>query len=186
VFPKPYPPAVAACLLAVATLVLAAGGAAAKSLDIAAFYGKWQGHAMSESDISVHFQMTSRDIGIEIEPSTHGFKLTWNTVQRQRGDPNNPVEKLKSTTIRFREARAGVWRGISSRDPLHAVEPYAWAHIVRQTLVVTVLQIELDGSHELQIYRRTITGGPMELEFTRIVNGRQVRTAKGRLIKVGN
>ncbi len=170
----------------VATLVLAAGGAWAKDLEIAAFFGKWEGHALSESDISIHFKMTSRDIGIEVEPAAHGFKLTWQTVQRQRGDPSNPTEKLKSTTIRFRELRANVWRGLATRDPLHAVEPFAWAHMDGQTLVVTMLQINVDGSHELQIYRRTITGGPMELEFTRIVDGRQVRTARGRLIKIGN
>ena len=185
-FSLPQLPTAAVRCLAVAMLVLAAAGAAAKDLEIAAFYGKWEGHALSESDISVHFQLTSRDIGVEVRPEGGGFTLTWNTVQRQRGDPDNPSEKLKSTTIRFEAARPGVWRGSGPRDPLDTTEPYAWAHVDGPTLVVNLLQIEPDGSHEVQVYRRTITGGPMELEFTRIVDGRRVRTAKGRLIKVAD
>ena len=44
--------------------------------------------------------------------------------------------------------------------------------------------IGADGRPELQVYRRTLTGGFMKLEFTRIVDGTTVRNARGRLIKV--
>lgn len=46
------------------------------------------------------------------------------------------------------------------------------------------MRIGTDGRPELQVYRRTLTGGFMKLEFTRIVDGSAVRSAKGRLIKV--
>ena len=169
----------------IASLSLLAGTARAQNLDIAAFYGTWEGNALSESQISVHFRLTSRDIGVTVKRTPDGFSLMWNTVQRQRGDPNNPQEQLKATTIEFREVRPGLWQGADNRDPISG-QPYAWAHIDAQTLVVSILQIYPEGSHEIQVYRRTLTGGFMELEFSRVVDGRQVRTAKGRLVKVGN
>lgn len=181
-----YPRWTAGGLLAIAAIAIAATTAAAEDLDIAAFLGKWQGHALSESDISVDFQLTRRDIDVDIKARGSGFKLTWNTVQRQRGDPDKPIEKLRSTTIDFREVRTGVWRDVNARDPLGAPQPYAWARIDGRTLVVTVLQIEADGSDELQIYRRTLSGGLMELQFIRIVDGHQVRTARGRLGRVAD
>ena len=173
-------------VVALAALVSLAGaaGARAQNVDIAAFYGTWEGNAISESEISVHFQLTNRDIGVQMRPVANGFSLTWNTVQRQRGDPANPREELKETSLQFRQARPGLWESTSNRDPLGSGEPYAWAVLDRQTLAVHLLQIAADGRPELQIYRRTLSGAFMELEFNRIVDGRQVRNAKGRLVKV--
>ncbi len=181
-----YPRRAAGGLLAIAAIAIAATTAVAQDLGIAAFFGKWQGHALSESDISADFQLTRRDIDVEIEASRSGFKLAWNTVQRQRGDRDKPTENLRSTSIDFRKARAGVWRDVQARDPLDAPQPYAWARNDGRTLVVTVLQIEPDGSDELQVYRRTLTGGLMELNFIRIVDGHQVRSARGRLGRVAD
>ena len=167
-------------------LLLAVGTARAQDIDISAFFGTWEGNAISESEISVYFRLTNRDIGVTVKPSGDGFTLGWNTVQRQRGDPDNPKEVLKQTTLEFREQRPGVWQAAGNRDPLTSGEPYAWAFVERQTLVVNLLQIRPGGEPELQVYRRTLTGTFLELEFTRIVDGRQARTAKGRLIKVAN
>lgn len=172
-------------LLALA-LWLFAGAASAQTTSIAAFFGTWEGNALSESDISVNFKLTSRDIGVTIEPSGGGFTLSWNTVQRQRGDPSNPKEQLKATKLTFNPVRAGVWQSTQNGDPVSGGEPYAWAYIDDQSLVVNILQVYPDGHHEIQVYRRTLTGGLMELVFNRIVDGKHVRSAKGRLIKVSN
>jgi hypothetical protein len=171
---------------AVLLLSLAAGAARAQDIEISAFYGNWQGNAVSESNISVYFRLTNRDIGVTVQPISGGFTLSWNTVQRQRGNPDDPKEVLKATKIDFHELRPGVWQGSGNRDPLSSSEPYAWAFMEHQTLVVNLLQIRADGEPELQVYRRTLNGAFMELEFTRVVDGRQTRTAKGRLIKIGN
>ena len=163
-----------------------ATNAAATDLTIAHFAGAWKGTAISESEISIHFQLTSRDIGVEVRPHDGGFTLTWNTVQRQKGDPSNPEERLKSTTLEFAAERPGVWRGADSADPLGSDGIYSWAFVRETTLVVNTLRILADGSHEMQIYRRSLSGTGMALEFTRIVDGEPVRSVKGRLIKVAN
>lgn len=161
--------------------------AAAKDVDIAAFFGNWEGNAVSESEISLYFRLTSRDIGVEVRPAGDGFSITWKTVQRQKGDPNNPVEKLKSATTTYRPLRPGVWAAEDNADPLtHPGGTYSWAYVRDNTLVVKSLAIGADGSHEMQIYDRTLTGTGMALRFVRLQDGEEVRTAKGRLIKVAN
>ncbi len=171
-------------ILLLLALVVGAAPAQATSAKIQAFFGKWEGNAVSESRISVNFQLTVRDINVEVGPSGGGFLLTWRTVQRQKGSPSDPKEVLRETTLDFQPVRAGIWRAGDSRDPLVDKGAYAWAFIDDQTLVVNVMRIGTDGRPELQVYRRTLTGGFMKLEFTRIVDGSAVRSAKGRLIKV--
>ncbi len=166
-------------------LLLLASPARAKDLNIAAFFGTWQGNALSESEISANFQLTTRDIGVKIAGDSNGFTITWKTVQRQRGDPKQPSERLKQTSMQFQQLRQGVWKARNAGDPLASGAPYAWAHIERQSRVISVLQIYADGGHEVQVYRRSLANGMMHLTFTRSVDGEQVRTAKGRLVKIG-
>lgn len=173
-------------LIAGLIMLLLAGPAAAKDIAIAAFFGVWEGNAVSESDISLYFRLTSRDIGVEVRPAGDGFALTWKTVQRQKGDPGNPTEELKSTTTTYRLVRPGVWAAEGNGDPLTASEPYSWAYVRDNALVVKSMAIRADGSHEMQIYERVLTGTGMELKFTRLQDGTAVRSARGRLIKVAN
>lgn len=170
-------------------LLLLPGSASAADLGIAAFEGMWQGNSVSESAVSANFQLTSRDIDVTIRAGGGGgFNIVWNTVQRQKGDPNNPRAKLKSTKMQFAPLRAGVWRGADNSDPLttasSAASPYAWAYIKDRGLRIVTLRIYPDGRHETQIYNRTLSGTGMVLEFVRNVDGVQVRQASGRLIKV--
>ena len=170
--------------LAVCVLLLLAPAATAANLSIAAFQGKWQGSAVSESDISVHFRLTSRDIDVELRARSDGFDITWNTVQRQKGDPNDPKEVLKSTSLTFHSVGPNLWAGAGNGDPLTSGAPYVWATVRDRTLIISSLRIYADGRHELQIYRRTLSGTGMTLEFERLVDGESVRRASGRLVKV--
>ena len=157
----------------------------ARNLGIAAFEGAWQGNAVSESAISSNFRLTSRDIDIIVRGANDGgFSITWNTVQRQKGDPNNPREELKSTSMQFSPVRHNVWRNTNNNDPVSLPTPYAWAFIKDRTLEIVTVQIYKDGNHETQIYRRTLSGTGMTLEFSRTLNGKPGRSASGRLVKV--
>ena len=177
------------CLILLPILLLGplTTAAMAADLGIAAFEGVWKGNAVSESEVSANFQLTSRDIDVTVRSdSSGGFTIVWNTVQRQKGDPNNPREKLKSTEMQFASQRPGVWRGMSNGDPLNGAKPYAWAYLKDRSLNIITLQIYADGRHETQTYRRTLSGTGMVLDFIRNVDGEQVRRASGRLIKVEN
>lgn len=158
--------------------------AAAADLEIAAFHGRWQGTAISETDRSITFAVTARDLDVSIQPSGTGFRLAWTTIRRQKGDPNNPQLEKVEQSLTFVPAGQKVWRAEGSADPLSA--PFGWAGIRGQTLTVNVLTLGAGGSYEVQSFERKLTGGGMELEFDRIVDGEKVRTARGRLVKVAN
>jgi hypothetical protein len=170
---------------ALAAGVLAAGAALAREVGIAAFYGRWQGGGLSESEISVHFQVSSRDLDVHIRPEGDGFAITWTTIQRQKGPADNPTPVNKTTSMTFvPTGKPNVWRAREATDPLAG--PFAWATLRGQTLTVNSMAVDANGGFELQIYQRTLTGNGMELDYTRIKDGDQVRTAKGRLVKYAN
>ena len=174
-------------LLALVLLALPFAGVAAQgTVSISAFYGKWSGSGVSESNVSLYFRLTSRDLDVSIAPQGDGFVVDWTTVQRQRGDPENPTPERKSSVLRFVPTdRPNVWRATGSSDPL-LDELYAWARLQGQTLTVHTLAITEDGGYEMQVYTRTLSALGMNLEFVAFRNGEERRTAKGRLVKVAN
>jgi len=164
--------------------IFALGAAAQedKPLPIDAFKGEWRGNAISESEVSVYFQVTARDVIVRVTPQGEDrFDLMWATVLRQEGDPNNPTEELKDTTISF-EKRGNVWWGVDSGDPAKG-EQLQWAKIEGNTLVVSLFTVTERGDSELQTYRRSLSDMGMTLSYSRIQDGKLVRTAKGRLVK---
>ncbi len=175
--------------LAATTLIVVAFAASAwaqSTVSINAFYGKWSGSAISESNISVNFRLTARDMDVEVRPSGDGFTVLWTTVLRQRGNPNDPTPERRSTELRFEPTdKPNVWRAVGSTDPL-VDERFAWARIAKQTLTVHLMVIRDDGGYDLQVYDRTLKPTGMDLEFTAFRDGTARRTAKGRLVKVAN
>lgn len=168
-----------------ALLIALMPGVASAQIRIDAFFGQWKGSGVSESEISANFHMTVRDLEVIVKPAPdNGFAISWSTVQRQKGDPDNPTEAVKATTLTFAASGEGAWRA-SGGDPM-AGGQLAWARMEENTLILSTFQVSGDGHGEYQVYRRTLSGSGMELEFIRIEDGRQIRTAKARLIKYSN
>lgn len=171
---------------ALAILALSATVARAQNLPIAAFYGHYQGSGIAESADSLYFGVTMRDLDVVIEPSSQGFFVTWTTVIRQGGDPNNPDVRRKGTEIEFlKTSNPLLFQSRTSRDPLDGGQ-LAWARIEKQTLHVYLMAIDEKGVYSVQIYSRTLTGAGMELVFRRITDGQAVREVRARLVKVSN
>ena len=172
--------------LVVAALV-SMGAALAQERDLAiqAFAGQWQGSAISESTVSIHFGLTVRDLDVNIRPVGGGFEIDWTTILRQKGDPESPTVVRKSNRrMRFAPtAVPSVFRGADSSDPL-AGGPYAWAAIRGHTLSINVLTIAADGALTMQIYDRTLSPLGMALSFRRLVDGAIERTVDGKLVKI--
>ena len=154
----------------------------AKDLPISAFRGDWRGNAISESNISVNFPITSRDIDVSIKPNENGdFTITWRTLLRQKGSPDSPKETLKETTLTFvKTDQPNVWKDSKGGD-VYAGDSISWAQLKKQTLTVYVMAISDSGDYDMQIYKRTLNGINMELDFTAIRDGAIRRTAQGRL-----
>ncbi|MDF1736138.1 MAG: hypothetical protein P1U37_12685 [Minwuia sp.] len=178
-------------MLAAATVLVplaVASPAMAKDLSIKAFQGLWKGSAVSESEVSSHFRVTARDLDVEIRPfAVGGFSLRWSTVLRQAGDPNAPKEELKQAAVAFipDPTRSNVWREDRTVDPMSG-EAVHWARISDQTLTVYSLGVREDGKADLQVYDRTLSALGMKLKFTRLIDGEEVRSASGQLVKHAN
>src|SRR5690606_24667819 len=101
-----------------AILFLSPATTMAEDLTITAFKGNWRGSAVSETNTSVTFPLTSRDIDVRIAPKESGdFDITWRTLMRQKGTADKPEEVLKETTLTFvRTDRPNVWRAAVSGD----------------------------------------------------------------------
>jgi hypothetical protein len=173
----------AGLLFGIAVLSSAAQAQSTKDVPINAFYGKWIGSGVSQTEESIAFAYTHRDLNVTINPVGNGFSVAWVTVQRQKGDPNKPTETRKATTMTFVPiGRPNVWRATGSLDPMGG-SAYSWARLKGQTLTLHSFQVQPDGSYELQVYERTLTGLGMQLEYSRILDGETTRTVRGQLTK---
>lgn len=155
----------------------------AQDLPVTAFFGKFSGGGVAENDDSIYFAVTARDFDVEIGPAPGGFQVTWTSVIRRGGSPDQPRVRKKSTTKAFvPSATRGVYRATNSGDPLSGQE-LAWARVTGNTLLIYLMVLDERGAYQIQRYARKLSGTGMELTFTRVKDGEKVREVKGRLIK---
>lgn len=171
-------------LLLISTLLIAVP---ASAQDYAAFLGHWKGSGISETDDSIYFAVTVRDMDVQIEAvDDTAFRLTWTTVTRESGDPNNPDIKRKSASFIFRSnGTPGVYMAEEMGDPLKS-EPVWWSRVDGDSLYTYMMTIREDGTWQVQKYTRTVTGLGMSLTYQRITDGEAERQVRGRLVKHGN
>ena len=177
----------AAVVLALVLLSSAMPGAkAAEQLPLEAFYGNFQGSGIARTDASDYFGLTLRDFDVTIRPQGAGMSISWTTVLRQGGDPDNPDVRRKSNSLDFVPSDLpGVYRAASSGDAL-AGQPLAWAYVNGYTLTVHSLVVLEGGGYVMQTYQRTLSDMGMALEFISIKNGETARRVEGRLTKRTN
>lgn len=152
--------------------------------DFSIFTGHWKGSGISETEDSIYFAVTVRDMDVVISPVDNGgFSLSWTTVTRESGDPNNPDIKRSDATIIFRPTGVpGVYRDEAIGDPLKS-EPVWWSRVEGDSLYTYMLRIRENGTWQVQKYIRTITGQGMTLTYQRISDGEAERQVRGRLVK---
>ncbi len=166
--------------------VLAAPGAAKAVDDISfdAFYGKWKGNAVAEEPPGAFLGFTSRDLDIAIGPKGDGFNLSWTTIIYPE-EEGKEIRRRNASIDFLPSDKAGVFRAVGLEDP-HSEAGYVWARIEGQTMRVNSLTIDERGRYTLQVYKRTLTGRGMELDFVSITEDLPQRTVKGRLVKFAN
>jgi hypothetical protein len=171
-------------LFALSAPASAKPAAVASPVALKDFFGEWRGVAKAMSETDEDFSSTNRDLALSISPSAlGGFRLSWSTVQRQKGDPSAPTEVMKSTTVEFiPTAEANRWQSKQQAN-VYAGGILYWARLDADTLTVTTFTIASDGKPEMQTYRRRLTGGRMKLEFTNVRDGEVQRVVSGDLKK---
>lgn len=179
-------PRLAAGLLCILLWVVGGSAVSAQELNLPAFFGQWQGTGISETDDSIYFRVTSRDMDVRIGANDQGgFNIEWATVQRQRGAADDPQAQRRTTALTFLPTgRRNVWKAADAGDPMSGT--YAWAALQGRTLTINTFVIAPDGGFRLHVYNRTLSGLGMELDFVAIADGEPARSVKARLVKVGN
>lgn len=156
----------------------------ATAQDFGPFLGHWKGSGISETEDSIYFAVTVRDMDVVIEPvDDNAFRLTWTTITRESGDPNNPEVESRSASITFRATGdAGVYRDEAVGNPL-ANDPVWWSRIEGDVLFTYMMRIREDGTWQVQKYTREISGQGMTLTYERFTDGEPDREVRGRLVK---
>jgi len=168
------------------TLIASGRSVVAADIGIEAFRGHFVGAGISRTEASDYFGLTVRDFDITIVPAGDGFSISWTTVLREGGTPNEPNIRRKSASLSFVPSRrAGIWHASDAKDPL-AGGPAAWAYIEETSLMVHSLTIADDGNYAVQTYRRKLTDLGMELTFVSVRSGETTRMVEGRLTKSSN
>jgi len=171
-------------VLSAAMLAMVAGAHAA-SVDFTAFFGEYEGGAVSENDGEVR----KRDLRVKISAFRNGFTVNWISVTKR---PNGKL-KRKEYAINFLPTRrANIFRSGERKDlfgnavpmdPLKG-DPYVWARIHDETLTVHALHVLEDGGYEMQTYARTRTAEGLSLSYSRVRDGEVLRTVTGTLTEV--
>ncbi|WP_169544458.1 hypothetical protein [Sneathiella aquimaris] len=151
-----------------------------------AFEGVWEGTAISESNTSLNFALTSRDMDVEIRPTAdRGFMINWRTLLRQDGEPGKPDEVVRETKRQYVPTEnKKIWHATGKSDLLSG-DTVSWAVLKGQKLTIYSVAMNKSGGYDMLVYDRTLTGLGMKLEFKALRNGNLRRTASGTLIRSG-
>lgn len=149
-----------------------------------AFVGEYAGTAES----TINGKKINRILDVSISESGKGFQVDWTTIAQKA---SGKIKK-KSYSIKFipthrknifsSAMKPNFFGGEMALDPLKG-HPYVWARIVDKTLTVYALHVTDDGGYELQIYDRTRTDIGLNLKFTRLRDGKPMRSIQGSLVK---
>lgn len=170
------------CVLAIALGTISAVFAA--SYSIKPFIGTYEGEALSDTRGG---QISKRDINVEIKPfKRSGFTVDWMTIRHKsdgelsRKKYSISFEPTKRPGIYSSAMRTNMFGDEVPHDPLKG-DPLVWAKIEGESLIVYVMIITEEGGYEMQTYRRTLTDVGMQLEFSRVGDGKPLRIVTGEL-----
>lgn len=167
------------------TLLLFGLGADAGAQPYQKFIGEYEGTGIIDPDGSLE----TRDIRVKIDETDKGFKVTWVSVSRGGGGRS----KRKSYTVEFQPSkRNGIYSAamrtdmFGNRVPLDplAGDPYVWARIDGNALIVYAMLINDEGGYEMQVYKRTLTPTGLDLSYSRVRDGEKLRTVTAELKRI--
>ena len=174
-------------ILGMFLLLLSPAGALAASLE--QFFGSFEGSVVLDEAVDGVVSEDARKTLVEIAESDDGFKLDWTTIITKSSGKTKSV----NYSIQFLPTEAGGTYSSAMRKnmfgkwiPLNPLkgEPYVWARLEGETLSVYALIIREDGGYEMQQYDRTLLpNGNLDLVFTRVKDGKPLKTIRGVLAR---
>jgi hypothetical protein len=167
-----------------AAVMLCVAAGAAYAADPAKFFGKYKGEVTTtvsakQADVGAKREST---VDIKAAPET-GFLVYWTTEFLAR--PAGP-DKVRATSLHFLPTtNPNVWRSERTGDPLYG-QALIWAQILDKSMTIYATIIPKEGHPVMSIYRRTLNGDDLALEYERIEDGKRTTVVTGTLKKEKN
>ena len=130
--------------------------------------------------------LAKRDLEVSVRRERGGFSLKWTTISQKSSGKLKRAEHF----VAFAPAKRPGFYAATDRinrlgvripiDPL-AGDPQVWAKINGKTMTVYAVLITDDGKHEVQTYERTLVPGGMELNFSRVRDGKPLKAITAKL-----
>lgn len=162
----------------------AEAAATREPMPVSHFVGVFQGPTKVVSGAGADTAEASGRLSrVETVAAGEGFTITWLTLYID--DENPSTVKIKdSTHITFTPTKeAGVFKQKNAPE-LWIGKPYYWARIEGDTLHVSALVLDANGTYDVTHYARTVQGDAMRLEFARFKDGQLQREVTGTLERV--
>jgi hypothetical protein len=171
---------VAAAMLMALSCVTAAR---AEDVQIAAFFGRFEGTGITEKLETRYYGITASDFNVEIGQAGVGFYVRWTRVDRTGQDANSQNVKREEQRLEFVPGgHSGTYRAAAPDSKVGGA--FTWATVSGQSLTISQMAVDEAGGIELQTYERTLTDLGMTLEASRVRNAEQLLFLRGRMIKV--
>jgi hypothetical protein len=167
-----------------AALILCVAAGAAYAADPAKFYGKYKGEVTTTVAAKPADVGSKRESTVDIKAAPEaGFLVYWSTEFLAR--PAGP-DKVRATSLHFLPTtNPNVWRAARTGDPIHG-QALIWAQVLDKAMTIYATIIPKDGHPVMTVYRRTLTGEDLALEYERIEDGKRVTAVSGTLKKEKN
>ncbi|MGE0423678.1 MAG: hypothetical protein AB7O88_15520 [Reyranellaceae bacterium] len=164
-----------------AALVLCVAAGAAYAADPAKFYGKFKGEVTTTASAKPADVGSKRESTVDIKAAPEaGFLVYWSTEFLAR--PAGP-DKVRATSLHFLPtSNPNVWRAARTGDPLYG-QALIWAQVLDKSLTIYATIVPKDGRPVMTIYRRTLNGEDLALEYERIEDGKRTTLVSGTLKK---
>jgi hypothetical protein len=168
--------------LSAAAIVWVAATSAANAGDPGKFYGTYKGEVTTSVSAKPSEVGTKRESTVEVKAAPDsGFLIYWTTEFLER--PAGP-DRVRATSMHFLPTtNPDIWRAERTGDPLYG-QALIWAQVTNQSLNIYITIVPKEGYPVMTVYRRTLNGEEMALEYERIEDGKRKTVVNGMLRKV--
>ncbi len=167
-----------------AALILCVAAGAALAADPGKFYGKYKGEVTTTASAKPADVGSKRESTVDIKAAPEaGFLVYWSTEFLAR--PAGP-DKVRATSLHFLPTtNPNVWRSERTGDPLYG-QALIWAQVLDKSMTIYATIVPKEGHPVMTIYRRTLNGEDLALEYERIEDGKRTTVVSGTLKKEKN
>ena len=150
---------------------------------ISHFFGIFEGSTKVVQGAGAETEAAGRISRVETKADGQGFVITWATLYIDEENPS--ALKIKdSTEIRLAATdNPALFKQVKAPE-LWTGKPHYWARIDGDTLNVSAIVLDADGTYDITHYARTVQGNSQRVEFTRFKDGQLQREVSGTLERV--